>query len=43
MVRALDYKWSLRNVVASILTVVGLPGLVLNTKEPEDVWVVLTP
>jgi hypothetical protein len=42
-VHALDYKWSLRNIVASVVTVVGLPGLVLYTKEPVDLWVVLTP
>lgn len=42
-VRHLDYKWSLRNVLASVPLVLGVPGIFLWGKEPVDMWVVLTP
>jgi hypothetical protein len=42
-IRPFDYEWSMRNVAVSILTIVGIPGIIWWGKEPVDLWVVLTP
>jgi hypothetical protein len=41
-VRPLDYRWSERNVAWSILSILGLPGIIWWGKEPVDLWVDLT-
>jgi hypothetical protein len=38
-VRPLDYRWSERNVAWSILSILGLPGIIWWGKEPVDLWV----
>ncbi len=42
-VRPFDYEWSMRNVAVSILSIIGLPGLIWWSKEPVDLGVVRTP
>jgi hypothetical protein len=42
-VRPFDYEWSSRNIAVSILSIVGIPGLLWWSKEPVDMWVVLEP
>jgi len=42
-VRPFDYEWSMRNVTVSIVSILGLPGILWWSKEPVDLWVVLTP
>ena len=42
-VRPFEYEWSMRNVSVSVLSILGLPGILWWGKEPVDLWVVLTP
>ena len=35
-IRALEYRWSVRNVLWSIPFVLGVPGIILWGKEPID-------
>jgi hypothetical protein len=42
-VRQLQYRWSRRNVVLSIPFVLGVPGILLWGKLPEDLHVSLVP
>ncbi len=40
---ALDYEWSRRNVILSIPFILGVPGILLWGKLPEDLHVPLEP
>jgi len=42
-VRQLQYRWSLRNILLSIPFVLGVPGILLWSKLPQDLHVQLDP
>jgi len=42
-VQPFDYRWSERNVAWSILSILGIPGILWWGKEPVDLWVPLEP